>query len=103
MNEYKVLIRKSVFAKIKEIADYVETVSNKEHAQQYADELEKSLYILSNPIIVNAMQVSQWQIAKKYHLRAKRLITKNRKWNIIFHIEGVYVVVDAIIPSSLMK
>ena len=54
MNEYKVLIRKSVFAKIKEIADYVETVSNKEHAQQYADELEKSLYILSNPIIVNA-------------------------------------------------
>ena len=103
MNEYKVLIRKSVFAKINEIADYVETVSNKEHAQQYADELEKSLYILSNPIIVNAMQVSQWQTAKKYHLRAKRLITKNRKWNIIFHIEGVYVVVDAIIPSSLMK
>ena len=48
-------------------------------------------------------QVSQWQTAKKYHLRAKRLITKNRKWNIIFHIEGVYVVVDAIIPSSLMK
>ena len=35
--------------------------------------------------------------------RIKKELPYQEKWNIIFHIEGIYVVVDAIIPSSLMK
>jgi len=36
------------------------------------------------------------------HPKARRLITENRKWNIIYHIQGEFVVVDKIIPSSMM-
>lgn len=103
IEEYTVVIHERVRGQIKEIVDYIESVSTKSHARRYADELETNFYSLSNPILVHAMQPSQWQVAKKYHRNAKRLITKNRKWNIIFHTYGKYVIVDAIIPSTLMK
>ena len=79
------------------------SVSSASLAEKYTDQLLDEIRSLSNPILVNAMQPSQWQAAKKHHPQAKRLITKNRKWNIIFHTQGGYVIVDAIIPSTLMK
>ena len=103
IEEYTVVIHERVRDQINDIADYVESISTKSHAQRYADELEASFYFLSNPLLVHAIQPSQWRTAKRYHRNAKRLITKNRKWNIIFHTQGNYVIVDAIIPSTLMK
>ena len=100
---YTVKIHKRVYAKIGEIADYIEKVSNKSHALKYTDDLGKEILSLSDPMIANAMQPSQWQSAKKYHPQAKRLITKNRKWNIIFRVGRKNVYIYDIIPSSLMK
>jgi len=33
----------------------------------------------------------------------KRYITKNKKWNVIFHIDGDDVIVDKLIPSKMVK
>ena len=103
MEEYEVVIHDRVFDKIDEIQDFIANLYNYEAAVKYSKQLIAEIYSLSNPILVHAMQPSQWQAAKKYHRNAKRLITKNRKWNIIFHTQGNYVIVDAIIPSTLMK
>ena len=103
MEDYKVVIHERVFDKIDEIQDFIANLYNYEAAARYSALLFAEMYSLSNPILVHAMQPSQWQVAKKYHRNAKRLITKNRKWNIIFHTYGKYVIVDAIIPSTLMK
>ena len=106
MNEnknYTIKIHKRVHSKINEIADYIEKVSNKSHALKYTEDLGKEIYSLSDPLIANAMQPSQWQAAKKYHPQAKRLITKSRKWNIIFRTGRKNVYIYDIIPSTLMK
>ncbi len=52
--------------------------------------------------MADVINYSQWKIAKCCHPKAKRMITKNKKWNIIFHVDGIYVIVDKIIPTKMM-
>ena len=39
---------------------------------------------------------------KKHHPDAKRYNIKHGTWCVIFHVEGEYVIVDKILPSSLI-
>ena len=103
MKNYKIIIHNRVFSMIDDIQSFIIKQGNYETAAKYSEKLFAEIESLSNPIFVNAIQLSQWQAAKKYHPKAKRLITKNRKWNIIFHTGQKYVYIDAIIPASLMK
>ena len=45
---------------------------------------------------------SKYGIAKLYHPYAKTTTIAKRKLTVIFHIEGDYVIVDRIMPSSLI-
>lgn len=101
MNNYKLNVKQEVYDDIEDIRRFIVTVGSKNLAIQYTEnllsEIEKLTYL------ADTMQVSKWKIAKKYHPEARRLVTKNRKWNIIYHIENEFVVVDKILPSSLIR
>lgn len=101
MKKYKLLIHERVFDQISDIQEYVASVGTYIAAVNYSnrlfDEIESITYL------ADAISYTQWQVAKRYHPKAKRLITHNKKWNIIFHTDGNYVIVDCIIPSSLIK
>ena len=103
MKKYEIVVTNNVWYNLNEIKDYIVSVASERLAEKYTDQLLDDIRALSNPLLVHAIQPSQWRTAKRYHRNAKRLITKNRKWNIIFHTQGNYVIVDAIIPSTLMK
>ena len=103
MKKYEIVVTNNVWYNLNEIKDYIVSVASERLAEKYTDQLLDDIRALSNPLLTNAIQPSQWRTAKRYHRNAKRLITKNRKWNIIFHTQGNYVIVDAIIPSTLMK
>ncbi len=103
MENYRIVVHEQVYKTIGQIQDYIATLNTYEAAENYSIKLFSEIKTLANPILANAIQHSQWQAAKKLHPQAKRLITKNRKWNIIFHIQGRYVIIDGIIPTSLMK
>lgn len=100
MNNYKLNVKQEVFDDIENIRQFIVSVGSKDLAIQYTEyliaEIEKLTYL------ADKMQLSKWKVAKKYHPQARRLITKNRKWNIVYHIQGEFVVVDKIIPSSMM-
>lgn len=101
MNNYEVVISAMAFEDISSIADFIESISTKEHAMRYADHLEAEIRSLS--YLADCMQYSRWPVALRCHPLAKRLITRNRKWNIIFHTVEGFVIVDRIVPSSMMK
>ena len=45
---------------------------------------------------------SRYRSVHHYHPHAKQLRTRNKQLNIIFHIEGDYVVVDKILASKMI-
>ncbi len=101
MNYYKVAVSKNVFTEIEEIADFIIKISTPEHAIKYKNQLISEISSLS--YMADVINYSQWRIAKRCHPKAKRMITKNKKWNVIFHVEGFYVIVDKIIPTKMVN
>ena len=100
MNNYQLNVKQEVFDDIEDIRQFIVSVGSKDLAIQYTENLIAEIEKLS--YLADKMQLSRWKVAKKYHTQARRLITKNRKWSIIYHIQGEFVVVDKIIPSSMM-
>ena len=37
------------------------------------------------------------------HPQARRMVSHNKKWNYIFHIEDDIVIIDRIMPSKMIK
>ncbi len=101
MRRYRLIIHDRVFDQISEIQNFIASLNTYEAAKNYSKKLFDEIESLKHR--ADVMQFSRWKVAKKYHPKAKRLITKNRKWNIIFHIDGSFVVIDSILPSSTMR
>ena len=68
---------------------------------KYIDALEAEINALV--FLADVIQKSQMQTIVKYHPEAKRMITRNRKWNVIFHTDGDKVFVDKLIPCKMVK
>ena len=103
MGKYEIVVHDRVFETIGKIQDFIASKYTYEAAEKYSEQLFDDIESLSDPLLVSSMQPSRWKSARRYHPAAKRLISKNRKWNIVFHTDGNFVVIDAIIPSSLIK
>ena len=101
MKYYKVSVSKTIIAEIEEIYDFIISISTPEHAVRYKNQLISEIATLS--YMADIINYSQWKTAKKYHPKAKRYITKNKKWNVIFHIDGDDVIVDKLLPSKMIK
>ena len=101
MKYYKVSVSKTVLAEIEEISDFIISISTPEHAVRYKNQLISEIATLS--YMADIINYSQGKTAKKYHPKAKRYITKNKKWNVIFHIDGDDVIVDKLLPSKMIK
>lgn len=101
MKRYTVSVSDDVFDELDSIADFIISISTPEHAIRYKNQLINEIGELS--YLAGPMAYSQWKTAKEIHPKAKRLITKNKAWNVIFHIDGDFVIVDKLIPSKMIK
>ena len=101
MNNYTVVIHRRVYEQISEIQDFIAGIHTYSAAEKYSNKLFDEIETLS--YLADAIKYSEWEVTKQFHPHAKCLITKNRKWNVIFHIESEFVVVDSIMASSQMR
>lgn len=100
MNEYKVRILDVVFDDIDDIADFIVSVSNPEHVVKYVRDLIAEIMALR--YLAGIIPKSRYRSVLKYHPNAKQIRTRNKQFNIIFHIEGDIVIVDKIIASKMI-
>lgn len=100
MKEYKVRILDTVFSDIDDIADFIVSVSTLEHAAKYARELGAEIMTLR--YLADFIPESRYRSVRHYHPHAKHLRTRNKQLNIIFHLEGNYVIVDKILASKMI-
>lgn len=100
MMERRVIIPLSVRLYMDEIADHIIELSRPEHAVRYVHEMMAEINELS--YIADMLPESHSTYIKKFYPDAKRYNIKHGTWCVIFHVEGEYVIVDKILPSSLI-
>ena len=100
MTVKKVILSGTVRMDIGAISDFIISVSQPEHAERYTQNLLDELADLS--YLATMRPECPWELPKRYHKQAKTLPICRRKLTAIFHIEGDYVIVDKILPSSLI-
>ena len=100
MRVRRVIIPLSVRLYMDEIADHIIELSRPEHAVRYVHEMVAEINELS--YMADMLPESHSTYIKKHHPDAKRYNIKHGTWCVIFHVEGEYVIVDKILPSSLI-
>ncbi len=40
---------------------------------------------------------------RQIHFEARRMVSHNRKWVYVYHIDGSYAIVDRILPAQMNK
>ena len=102
MKIYKeVVFSRTVLDDIAGLGNFISSKNTKESANKYIDALEAEINALV--FLADVIQKSQMQTIVKYHPETKRMITRNRKWNVIFHTDVDKVFVDKLIPCKMVK
>ena len=58
--------------------------------------------VLPLSILADIYPPSRYADIRRYHSRARRMVSHNKRWVYIFHIEDDTVIVDRILPSKLI-
>ena len=102
MKNYQILVAQRVIDEdFKNISDFISTIHTKETAQVYVKRTLEEIKILS--YLADFIPVTSYFNLLELHPQAKRMITKNGKWAIVFYVENEFVKVIKIIPSKMIK
>lgn len=101
MKTYKVEIDSSALADIEELTDWLYSMMSLHTANRYLDAMAAEIKSLS--LFANLYGVSRYRDVRAVHPMARRMVSHNKKWMYIFHIEKDVVVVDRIRPVKMIK
>ena len=100
MRRYILRIKTSASLDIRSIVDFITSINTEKSGLNYATKLIHSLKQLCN--CAGAIQFTRYRTAREIHPEAKMISIMRHRWTVVFHIDGDYVVVDRILPSSRM-
>jgi len=100
MKIYDVVVHNSAKVDIYGIAEFLFTNLSQESAYKYLKTIGDEIKSLS--VYADCFSESRFKTIRLIHPHAKRMLSHNRKWNYIFHIEDDYVIVDRILPSKMI-
>ena len=100
MQIYKVVIAPTAIDDMKLIYDFLIKMKSEEGAINYLKAMQEEINSLK--VFADCYKSSSSMVIKQFHKDARRMISHNKKWNYIFHVNGDYVIVDRIIPSSMI-
>jgi len=101
MRIYEVRIRHSALADMDNLRLFLDKMLSEEGAVRYAKNMKSEIESLS--VFADCIGRSSSETIRSIHPNARRMISHNRKWIYVFHIEGDYVLVDRILPSKMNK
>ncbi len=74
---------------------------SEEGAIRYANNMRTEIKMLS--IYADCFNRTTSKTLLRIHPEARRMVSHNRRWLYVFHIEENFVIVDRILPSKLNK
>ena len=100
MTIYNVRLHSSAMRDMDELEDYLKSVMTQIGANKYIDTMIAEVMSLS--IFADLYRTSTKEDILQYHPQARRMVSHNKRWVYIFHIEDETVIVDRIRPSKLI-
>ena len=98
MTVYKVEISPSAKGDLADMMAYLRTVQSREGSHRYINVMYAEVQSLS--IFADLYPPSRYADIRRYHPRARRMVSHNKRWVYIFHIEEDVVVLDRFRPSK---
>ena len=101
MTVYKVRLSLSVNEDLEELKLFLNDVMSREGAHRYIDTIVGELMSLS--VFADCFGKSRYQTIRAIHPQARRMVSRNRKFVYVFHIDGDIVYIDRILKAKMIK
>ena len=100
MRKRRVLITPDADVDLLQIMDFVSGIYREESGIKFV----KRMFLEIAPLGISsdAFPLSRFRTAREIHPEAKTIPIMKHQWTVVFHVDGDYVVVDKILPSSSM-
>ena len=100
MTTYKIRIDDSAESDLRHLFEFLISVMSRDGANRYIDMIANE--VLSLSILADTYSPSHYADIRRYHPQACRMVSHNKRWAYVFHIEDDTVVVDRILSSKLI-
>ena len=97
----KVRISHAARADMVELRKFLKAMMTEEGAVRYANNMRIEVKTLS--AYAECYGRSTSATLRKIHPDARRMVSHNRKWMYVYHIDGPFAIVDRILPAQLNK
>ena len=101
MRSYKVRISLAACADMVELRKFLKAMMTEEGAIRYANNMREEIKTLAFYADLYGKTTSM--TLRQIHHEARRMVSHNRKWVYVYHIEASFVIVDLIIPAKMNK
>ena len=100
MKIYDVYVHQSAEADIDGISDFLFANLSQESAYKYLKTIGDEIKSLS--VYADCYAESSSKTIRSVHPHARRMLSHNRKWNYVYHIEDDFVILDRVLPSKMI-
>lgn len=101
MEFYEVRISRKAYADMAHLRLFLKEILSEEGAIRYANTMRSEIKMLS--VYAGLYSPTSSQTLRQIHPKARRMLSHNRKWIYVYHIEKPYVIVDRILPAKMNK
>ena len=101
MQLYEVRISLSARADMAELRKFLDAMMTEDGAIRYANNMREEIKMLS--LYADLYGKSTSLSLRRIHPEARRMMSHNRRWVYVYHIEETFVIVDRILPSKMNK
>ena len=101
MRSYKVRISLAARADMVELRKFLKAMMTEEGAVRYVNSMRTEVKMLS--VYAECYGRSTSATLRLIHPQAHRMVSHNRKWVYVYHLDGPFVIVDRILPAQINK
>ena len=101
MQIYEVRISHGARVDMAELRSFLKAMMTVEGAIRYANNMREEIKMLT--FYADLYGKSTSMMLRQIHPEARRMVSHNRRWIYVYHIEENFVVVDRILPAKMNK
>lgn len=101
MHIYEVRISLTALADMDDLRTFLHSMMTEEGAKHYADNMRAEIKMLS--VYADCYGRTTSKTLLQINPNARRMLSHNRRWVYVFHIEEHFVIVDRILPAKMNK
>ena len=101
MQIYEVRISRDARVDMAELRKFLKDMMTVEGAIRYANNMREEIKMLA--LYADLYGKSTSKTLRQIHPEARRMVSHNRRWIYVYHIEENFVIVDRILPAKINK